>query len=260
MALNLGILGQILTPAMAGGQKGLAMAEAESYRRRQLEQEAAREASFQAVREQLLQAENLRQQQMHPLQMQTEKARALAAMPTLAEAPERLGNGFSTRDQFQMEEIQSRIGENRAQTDLYRGQLSKLGKTPPKEVKADWQDRLDAIANSARGDPAAMHRQINEDPEMYGLRKDRTIRDYHVGSAANRAKKGMLPVQRDERDVVEEAGEDAGGEVMNGDHPAIPYRFRVFPSEQPEAWVKRMHRLGVDAATVAEYAQAQGLD
>lgn len=41
--------------------------------------------------------------------------------------------------------------------------------------------------------------------------------------------------------------------------PGVPARYRIFPSEGPQAWVQRMKRLGVPPEKVREYGLAQGL-
>lgn len=121
MAFNLGILGQVLTPAMAGLQRGNAMAEAEQYKRQREEEEAQRQARMQALQEELLRSREARDQEMHPLNMQTEKARALSALPTFAEPPEQLPGGTPSQEELlKLKEIQSRIDENTARAGYYR--------------------------------------------------------------------------------------------------------------------------------------------
>lgn len=255
MAFNLGILGQVLTPALAGGHRGMAMGEAEIYKRRQEEKEAERAARLQALREQLLQSQEARAAEMHPLEMQTERARALRNLPTFAEAPETLGDGLTSMDRLKMEELQSRIGENNAQADWYRRRpATSSGGAGGRAVQPEWEKVLTAIADETRGDLAMMHRKINENPELFQLRANGTIRDYHVGAASSRARKSFRSVNRDEMEGDEpEAGDSEYGQV-------IPYKFRKFPSEDLRAYLVRLKTQGVDSTTAADYVRAQGLE
>jgi hypothetical protein len=243
---GLGVLAQAVLPAISGGHKGIAIGEAETYRRRQEEKEAEREARLQALRETLLQNEEKRAAEMHPLQMQTERAQALKALPTFAEPPETLGDGLTSRDRLEMEEIESRIRENNAQADYY-GRRPSSGGAGGRAVRPEWERKLSAIADATRGDLGAMHRAINEDPELFQLRASGQIRDYHVGAASSKARKTY---RTDEPTEGEPAGDQTG----------LPARFQMFSSESPTRWVMRLKRMGVPPQQIEQYAQRLGID
>jgi hypothetical protein len=258
---DLGVLGQTLLPALAGHQAGVNAAEAEAYKRRQAEEEARAAASRQALQEYLLRQREAREAELHPLQVQTERLRALGNLDFGVSPAERLGDGLSSKDELEMKEIQSRIAENDAQRDLYKARTGQVGKggAGGRSVVPEWQKRLDLMAESTRGDLFQMHQQINNDPELYQLRANRTIRDYHIGAAAAKARKANLSVEKHEIKQDAPAPEQPKyGETETG--AVMPYRYRKFPSESAEVWVGRMKKEGLDPDTIAEYAEFQNLD
>jgi hypothetical protein len=265
MAFNLGILGQVLTPAVGGMQRGQAMGEAEAYRRRQAEEEELRRARLQAMQETLLQSREARDAEMHPLQMQTEHARALAALPDFAQAPDQLPGGSPDEmEQLKMDEIRSRIAENTAQAAAHR-QGKQTGPSQAEQARvereeAEGQAYLASAAKGGADDPIIGEfgrafqalRQLHPDwtPGRIAYAARESLQDSRPDLFPNR--------QRYSQSSDAEPGSNDYGATATGER--VPFSHRKFPSETLPIYLQRLKQQGIDSTTARSYIEAQGLN
>ena len=270
MGIDLGILGQVASRGLGGYYRGRNLAEQLRAEREAEEEKRKRQAEEHALRMLILQQERegnefeatqrpieaQRKQEEHEGKLRRDTFETYEALPKLRAPSSLPGEPYeSDDDPLEDEERRSRIDENRAQAEYYRARRGQVGKAQPRGPKGPtdaqkrtaWQKDLDAIASAAGGDLGRMHMMINDDPNLFKLRGDRTIRDYHVAAAAAKARKA----------AKSGSGSDGFAPESGGDE--LPARHRKFPSESVEAYVRRLKRMGVDSATVLRYGQLQGL-
>lgn len=262
MALNFGVLGQVLAPAAAGYLRGQGSAEAEAYKRQREEEERQRQIRQDALRETLIrsqiaeqQFQNEHAQEVLDADLEGKRFQMFKDLPTLYPPAQLPGEPsyINPGDELDRENTRAQIEVRRAQAALDRRRAAEVGK---KDAKGpEFQKALDAIAEETGGDLAAMHRKINEDPELYRLRANRTIKDYHVGAAASKARKRAAAEAR-----AAATNARLNPEPGNVNASKVPPKFWKFPNETTEAWVARMHRLGVNSTTVLQYGKAQGIE
>lgn len=235
MGLNLGVLGQVLLPSMVGLQKGAALGEAETYKRQQEQEALDRQLRRQALQDYLSQQQESRLQAASDAQIGADNARAgyYDAQRAKLEAPQT----DKPIDPYK----QSEIDLNHARQRKIEKETGQVGLVkPPKPKELNWQKELESVATAANGDLAQAHRLINQDERLFKLRADGTIRDYDVASAVAKARKSLGI-----KDEKKKEGMSA--------------KYRKFPSESTEAWVRRMKAMGLTAQQVQQYGQAQGL-
>ncbi len=292
MGLDFSAFARVAGAAGAGWGRGQVLAEEQSYKRKREEEERQREIRHTALREELLQLEltekrrlaavapdreHLQQQEIQA-DIDQKQARAMAALPDL-QAPDQLPGeartvtgeelkpwyqkaGFATADEYWAKQQKSQ--------DLRRsGQAKGRGTSATKP--STWQKEIEAIAEASKGDQAAMHREINNNPSLFALRTKGEIRDYHIQAAASKARKGAMGTSKGSGiDAVDRYGTPVNGplaKVVAAETATVsPQEESVdesrpikFPSESPEQWVARMIRNGVPRDSALAYARQQGM-
>ena len=255
--MNLGYLAQALVPGLSGYLKGQATAEQTAYQRQRDQRKDQREQELFDLQKQKAEADlaNLPAEQRR-LDLENQ-ARALSLLPDFAQAPESLGPSTPTAMD------QAKLDSERALAELRRAQTKRALQPARPAAAADPHKgalaKAQRLAQGTAGNQAEFYRAVNADPELFGMLQHRQLDPAELEAAYQQATMAAQKGQATIDATVARTAKTNGTGVPDVGAGLAP-RFRKFPSESVEAWVRRMKRMGVPPDQVLRYGQQQGLD